>query len=206
MGTDAGGNLNSIDNHQAPRPRLTPSPEPQCIIVADVQLPVAPQSQLRLLLDHHATLVRRSFADLEDAENRLLCSSTAILAANASSASYRARGGADRRNTLLAHYLGLVQRKTTSTAAPPPVNGKLGATGFTLFLSQVTTPLPGRWREQLKAGVEWALARGGPGWVIGVTPPNPGYRGGDLRILEPLGMAVYSDFTALLAVLGESTR
>jgi hypothetical protein len=86
------------------------------------------------------------------------------------------------------------------------VNGKLGATGFTLFLSQITTPIPGRWREQLKAGVDWALARGGPGWVIGVTPPNPGYRGGELRILEPLGMALYSDFTALLAVLGAYLR
>lgn len=124
-----------------------------------------------------------------------------MLAANASSASYRARDGAGRRNGLLGHYLGLVQRKTASTTIPP-VNGKLGATGFTLFLSQITTPIPGRWREQLKAGVDWAMARGGPGWVIGVTPPNPGYRGGELRILEPLGMAVYSDFTALLAVLG----
>lgn len=126
-------------------------------------------------------------------ENRLLCSAMAMLSSKKLSE--------NRRPGLLGHYMSLVKKKTSFTHLP--ITGKLGATGFTLFLSQILSPIPGIWREQLGAGVDWALATGGPGWVIGVSPPFPGYRGGELRNLEPFGMAVYSDFTALLSVLGE---
>lgn len=176
--------------------------------------PRSPTAPLRTLLAYHETIVRRSFTDLDDRESRLLCSTTALFAT----------GSVTNRDELTDNYLGLVRNKSAAAAAAAgmavprasrggngfggygnnePVTGKLGAVGFTLFLSQVLAPAPGRWKEQLRAGVEWAVARGGPGWVIGVSPPLPGHRGGDLRNVQPIAMALYSDFTALLVMFGE---
>jgi hypothetical protein len=140
-------------------------------------------------------------------------------------------GGQD----VMGQYLSLVRAKTRQHATntergPPmsplvpqqqhqlpletqPITGKLAAAGFTLFLSQVLHPSPRKWREQLAAGIEWADARGGPGWVMGVSPPRPGFAlanntgsspdaANAPANVAPLAMTVYSDMTALLAVLG----
>jgi len=142
-----------------------------------------------------------------DTESRLLCTATAYFSGGIGMPGTETRDA--YAQDVMGQYLQLVRTKSRScTTTPPvgqaqPVTGKLAAAGFTLFLSQVLHPSPGKWKEQLAVGVEWAEARGGPGWVMGVSPPRPGFAGGEPVNVQPLAMTIYSDMTALLAVLGE---
>lgn len=147
-----------------------------------------------------------------DFESRLLCTATAYFAGKISMGT---NSVPEATQDVYAQYMSMVRHKSRasrdaadtapwSSTGQVPVTGKLAAAGFTLFLSQVLNPAPGKWKEQLAVGVEWAETRGGPGWVLGVSPARPGHAGGEPVNVQPLAMTMYSDMTALLCVLGES--
>ncbi|KAL1413199.1 hypothetical protein Q8F55_000950 [Vanrija albida] len=156
--------------------------------------PIPERSPLRTIIQCHESLVRHCFTELEhDAESRLVGSTTALLATGLHQK--------DKQQDLVSNYIAQVRGKRIDQ----PVTGKLAASAFTLYLSQALSHVPGRWKETLRVGVEWSMARGGPGWVIGVAPPIPGYLGGVLQNVQPLAMAMYSDVTALLVTFASLT-
>jgi len=83
------------------------------------------------------------------------------------------------------------------------LTGKLASIGFTLLLCDILQPMPTAWREKININVDRFLDRGGPGHMLNISPPNPGYHGGPLILVHPQAMATYLEATAILEVYGK---
>ncbi|KAL1412413.1 hypothetical protein Q8F55_000158 [Vanrija albida] len=153
----------------------------------------------REMIQYHALVLRRNFDDLDvDPESRLVCSTIALFAAGGVRAAPPPASGLA---SLHDEYLHKVRAKMH---LPVPATGKLASASVTLFLNQLLERVPGKWRDQVRVNVDWSMARGGPGWVLGVTPPITGYTG-ERRLANgfasPLALMLSADFNAILSVL-----
>ncbi|KAL1412337.1 hypothetical protein Q8F55_000081 [Vanrija albida] len=164
------------------------------------KLPVPPGSPAHGLLQFLLSTLRRSFDAVDrDPDARLACSAAAFFAGALGPAPISLPHG--HFNVLQLEYM----HKVRSEAAGAPATGRLAATNITLLLSQMLDRRPGKWRLQLRATTEWAISRGGTGWVLGVAPPTMGYVGARLEILHPLPISLSADFNAALSVLASLT-
>lgn len=162
------------------------------------------------MIQYHALVLRRNFDDLDvDPESRLVCSTIALFAAGGvrgleTAASASASTTGHGLASLHDEYLHKVRAKTH---LPVPATGKLASASVTLFLNQLLERVPGKWRDQVRVNVDWSMARGGPGWILGLTPPITGYTG-ERRLASgfasPLALMLSADFNAILSVFGGS--
>ncbi|WOO81942.1 Transcriptional regulatory protein moc3 [Vanrija pseudolonga] len=159
----------------------------------------------REMIQYHALVLRRNFDDLDvDPESRLVCSTIALFAAGGVRGLESAAAGTSTTTHGLAslhdEYLHKVRAKTH---LPVPATGKLASASVTLFLNQLLERVPGKWRDQVRVNVDWSMARGGPGWILGITPPITGYTG-ERRLASgfasPLALMLSADFNAILSV------
>ncbi|WOO81846.1 uncharacterized protein LOC62_04G005363 [Vanrija pseudolonga] len=163
------------------------------------KLPVPPESPAHSLLQYLLSTLRRSFDAVDvDPDARLACSAAAFFAGSLGQPLSLPHG---HFNVLQLEYM----HKVRSEAAAAPATGRLAATNVTLLLSQMLDRTPGKWRGQLRATTEWAISRGGTGWVLGVAPPAMGFSGPRKEILHPLPIALSADFNAALSVFASLT-
>ncbi|WVQ95854.1 hypothetical protein IAU59_002953 [Kwoniella sp. CBS 9459] len=180
---------------------LNPLSMPDPVGLADAfltKLPMSSHTAFPSILTFHAALVKQCFGSLtSDSHSRLLCTATAVLSSRPSStlAITDKSPIRSRRPDVFHRYLQLGKEQTGNI-----ITGKLGAVAFTLLLCEALDPTPSHWREQVRIMVSRSVHSGGPGWVIGVTDPLPGYTGGQLINAQPLCMALYSELTAMLEI------
>ncbi|WVF68304.1 hypothetical protein IAT40_003069 [Kwoniella sp. CBS 6097] len=180
---------------------INPMTMPDPIGLADAflsKLPMSSHTPFPSILTFHAALVKQCFQSLSsDSHSRLLCTATAVLSSRPSSMTAITDTSPirSRRPDVFHRYLQLGKEQTGNV-----ITGKLGAVAFTLLLCEALDPTPSHWREQVGIMVRRSVHSGGPGWVIGVTDPLPGYTGGHLINAQPLCMALYSELTAMLEI------
>ncbi|OCF34426.1 hypothetical protein I317_03520 [Kwoniella heveanensis CBS 569] len=180
---------------------INPMTMPDPMGLADAflsKLPMSSHTPFPSILTFHAALVKQCFTSLSsDTHSRLLCTATAVLSSRPSAMTAITDKSPirSRRPDVFHRYLQLGKEQTGNV-----ITGKLGAVAFTLLLCEALDPTPSHWREQVGIMVRRSVNSGGPGWVIGVTDPLPGYTGGQLINAQPLCMALYSELTAMLEI------
>ncbi|WWC92610.1 uncharacterized protein L201_007569 [Kwoniella dendrophila CBS 6074] len=180
------------------------------------RLPISKLTRFTSVLSFHSALIRRSFSTIsEDPHSRLLCSAIAVLPSSQNSYNTTASGlytpppttaqithNHNSNNSYLQRpeiYRDFV--KSVKENKDNVITGRLGAVAFTLLLCEIIDPSPSStWRDQLKVMLSKSVERGGPGWMIGVTTPNPGYRGGQIDNRQPLSHSLYAEISAMIEV------
>ncbi|WWC66081.1 uncharacterized protein I303_108703 [Kwoniella dejecticola CBS 10117] len=179
------------------------------------KIPTPKQSRFTSFRSFHSGLVRRYFPSSEDPHNRLPPN---ITSAVPGPALYNGSGislGTQPSSLSLSPDINHLHR---SDIFRNPVNvgtvednkdvstvGNLGSTAFNLLLCQIMEPSPTVWRDRLRSVVDKCIEKGGPGWMIGLTPPLSGYRGGPVENKQPLSMALYLEMAAMIDIYASLT-
>ncbi|WWC73895.1 uncharacterized protein I206_107867 [Kwoniella pini CBS 10737] len=164
--------------------------------------PVPKQHRFTSFRAFHSALVRRCFSSSEDPRNRLSLSvASATLPPNLSNGislgpqSLPTDISHLHRPDIFKEYVKSVRDKSNTLMV-----GKLGSIAFTLLMCEIMDPSPKSWREQFKSLIGKCIERGGPGWMIGLTAPIQGYKGGQIENKQPLSMALYLEMSAMIEI------
>ncbi|WRT69897.1 uncharacterized protein IL334_006888 [Kwoniella shivajii] len=152
------------------------------------------QNSFTALLTNPSALVRRCFASFFDHSHHRAGMMTPVV----SPEGFLPMGSAQNRVKLsdpFRAYVTSVRENRDNL-----ITGKLGVVAFALSLCEHLESPISTWREKLNVMIQRSVEKGGPGWIIGVSPPLTGYQGGQLENKEPLSTALYAELGAMLDI------
>ncbi|KAK4684549.1 hypothetical protein P7C73_g5624, partial [Tremellales sp. Uapishka_1] len=147
------------------------------------------------ILSIHNSIVKQCFtqATADDPEGQMLRSMTSLLMLRHRNDLTMEEGAATMKN----HHMALL-----NFMRPKPgnvINERNAGSNLIVLMCLVADPTPQNWpATTVHQGIDVVFLRGGPGFILGVSPPLPGYDRGPVHVFQPLHLALLTEFGAML--------